>query len=463
MEETHTCSLTNLVNQNLSPIQAVEILLRTALMPGLDVDDCVSLVDAAIIHLKERHFQSHAINLQLLDVPLSLLLRSCSPQQYPDFASSQTNNVAPPVRDAEEEQELSRMRVSLIDCLSDASASPEFAAMYADVNSPLIDSLLQWLSAPQAQLQLCSCIMLGNLARSDQICNAMISRLQIHTLLVPILKTSSDNQLLHSALGFMRNLGLPLENKQALGEADVIAIVSRFWTPEMLPLVVHATIGLTRQMINGSLSNVRRLLAPLSLDLESPAHTKTYLSLLLSLFDKTDDMTIKLEVARVIAAIFRCTNSANSSGFQGSIEPILDRLYSLHPDLSRPVSIMVIQSQWQVVRSEGWFTLALMARSAPGSAAVDTALQNVEVFGALEQTIRGQSSLLDARSSASVRRSQSEAVTSEGSTELESMSGQEREMRAKDRENAMVLVHELVKNRVGFRFFDLTLSPELLL
>ena len=441
----------------------MEILLQTALKPGLDVDDCVSLVEIAIVHLKEERFQSHAIAQQLLDLPLALLFRSCSPQQYPNFASSHTDNITPPVRDVEEEQELTRMRGSLIDCLSDVSASPDFAAMYAQVDSPLIGSLLKWLAVPQAQLQLCACVMLGNLARSDQTCSAMISRLQIHNLLVPILKSGSDSQVLHSALGFMRNLGILLENRQILGDADIVAIVSRFWTIQALPTVVHAAVGLTRQLINGSLENIQKLLTPLSLDSESPAHFKTYLSLLLSLFEKSDDMTIKLEVGRVIAAVFRSTNSATSSGFHESVASIMDRLYSLHPDLSRPVAIMVTQSQWPIVRSEGWFTLALMARSAAGSTAVDAALQQVEVFGALEQTIRGQSSLLDAQSSVSARRSPLEAITPEGSTELGSMSGQERDMGAKDRENAMVLIHELVKNRVGLKFFDLIFSPKLFL
>ena len=441
----------------------MEILLKTASVPGLDVDDCVSLVDAAIVHLKEERFQSHAITQQLLDLPLAMLFRSCPSQQHPDFANAGVMNVVPPVRDAEEEEELSRMRRSLIDCLSDVSASPEFAVSYADVHSPLIGSLLNWLSVPQAQLQLCSCIMLGNLARSDQTCNAIISQLQIHTLLAPILKSGSDTQVLHSALGFMRNLGLPLENKQILGEADIIVIISRFWTSEVLPLVAHAAVSLTRQMINGSLPNVRKLLAPLSPDPESPAHTKTYLSLLLSLFDNTDDMTIKLEVARVIAAILRTINSAVSSDLEGPVQSILDRLYLLHPDISRPVSMMVTQSQWQIVRSEGWFALALMARSAAGSAAIDAALQQVEFFAALEQTIRGQSSLSNTGSSVPARRSLSETVTPERSTEPESMSSQEKDMRAKDRENAMVLVHELLKNRVGYRFFDLTFPPEFLL
>ena len=369
----------------------------------------------------------------------------------------------PPIRDAAEEQELSRMRNSLIETLSDISALPEFSARYADLNSPLIGTLVEWLSAPRVQLQLCSCIMLGNLARSDEMCKSMVFRLQIHTILISALKKSSDTQVLHSVLSFLRNLGLAAETKQAIGEADAIGTVARLWSSDTLPQIAHAAASFTRQVINGSLPNVHRLLAPLSPDPDSPAHARTYLSLLLSLFDKSDDFTIKMEVARTVAAILRCTHSADSSSFGELKDGIEQRLYSLHPNLGQPLINMITQTQWPIIRSEGWFALALMARSKKGSTALDAILNRVELFGALEQTIRGQSSLVGAGSHIGDSAVDSEATRSANYTDPGPRLEQEEDMRLKDRENAMVLVHELIRNRVGLQFSDLLIPPDILL
>ena len=429
----------------------MEVLLRAASIPALDVDDCISLVDVAIIYLKQEEFQRYMVTQGLVDIPLTLLVRSYSSLHLPGASYSRAGT--PPIRDAQEEQQLSNMRSSLIESLSDVSALPEFSTRYAEMDSPLIDSLLRWLSVPQSQLQLCSCIMLGNLARSDLICNGMVRRLQVHKTLLSLLKDASDTQVIHSALGFLRNLSLPLQTKKILGEAALVETVARFWTPDVAPQIAYAATSLTRQILNNSLPNVRKLLASLSPDPESPAHSKTYLSLLLLLFDRSDDVTIKMEVARVVAVIFRCTHTTTRSAPERSTESILTRLHSLHPNLSRPLAMMVTQSRWPIVRSEGWFALALMVRSEEGSAAIDTILEQAEIFGALEQAIRGQSSLVRTRSSAERLDISRETVTPAELAESEPVPEQEESMRSKDRENGMVLIHELLKNRVGPQTF----------
>jgi hypothetical protein len=53
--------------------------------------------------------------------------------------------------------------------LSDVSALPLFADTYP-LDSGLSKTLKLWLEAPEDRLQACSCVILGNLARSDEIC-----------------------------------------------------------------------------------------------------------------------------------------------------------------------------------------------------------------------------------------------------------------------------------------------------
>ena len=411
----------------------MEVVLRTALSPGTEVDDCVSLAETAVAHLQHEKFQKLMVARDTGRMALALLIQSYSPQGSQQVTDMPTNMGRSP----EDEQEYFTMRGSLIQALSDVSATAEFSAKYSSMDSPLIETLLGWLQASQSQLRMCSCVMLGNLARSDAICTIMISRLQIHTTLISLLGNESDSQVLHSALGLLRNLALPQRNKDVLGNANILASLARFWSPGAIPQVSHAAASVLRQVLIGSPNNIRRLLSSLSSDPESPAHSKTQFSLLLSLYDQSDDTSVKVEIARVLVAILRSIQSPTAQPGLASLEDLGNRFYALHQNVARPLAMMVSQSKWPIIRSEGWFAIALMARSVQGCKAIDAILHHVEVFGALEQAIHGQTGSTDSQ------------TYMPGINEPSLPRGQETEMKAKNRENAMVLISEMLKNTVG--------------
>lgn len=89
-----------------------------------------------------------------------------------------------------------------------------------------------------------------------------------------------------------------------------------------------------------------------------------------------------------------------------------------------------------------------MARSREGTVAVSEALQQMEVFGALVTTITGQPTNGQTTSTPERPRTGSTRLSGGSSSGSEVRSEQEREMQAKDRENALVLVNELLKNTV---------------
>ncbi|MCJ1310773.1 hypothetical protein MMC25_004440 [Agyrium rufum] len=433
-----------------SPIFTVQVLLKDSLNASLDADDCISLADFAIIHLREEIFQQHIIREDYLDLAMKLLLRSTSGSM--PSSSSQSGSSSPTRVD----DEFSTMRISLVETLAEISSLPSFSSKYEDLSSPFVQSLIRWLNAPHPNLQLCACLMLGNLARSDPTCRAMVSDLLIYRPLLSLLKTSSDPQVLHAALGFLRNLGLLPENKQILGDADILGVATRFWTSDATsaPLTT-ASISLIRQITNASLPNVRKLLASLSPDPESPAHSRTQLSVLLSIFQKSDDITTRMEIARLVAASFRCIHASgngNASPRRQEIRKQLQhRLCSLHPDLAQPLAIMVSQTRWPALRSEGWFSLALMARSPEGVVSIDSILEQAEVFGALEETIRGRSSLTEPSLHLSVAAPRGLSGSPEmpplyASASPPATGSQSDEIKSKDRDNALILVHELLKN-----------------
>ena len=437
------------VDANQSPDYSIRVLLRTASEPEIEVEDLVSLVNAIVIHLRIERFQKILISQNLFEVPLAMIIRSFSPQT-PLNTSLSIIDLSPSLRDSQEEDQLSSVRDSLIRTLSDVSAIPEFSAKYP-VGSALVKSLILWLSASRAQFQICSSIILGNLARSDVICSSMVHDLRVHEILAANLREISEPQVLHATLGFLRNLALPLGNKFLIGEAQVIEVVSRLWSADFNPQLQYTAVGLVRQLLNSSLANVQRLLESLSSDPDSPAHEKTYLSILLSLFDKTDQLQTKVEIGRTMAAIWRCLNVSDPSREPNLLHGLLHRLYSMHPNIARPLAMMVTQTRWPVVRSEGWFALALMARSREGSIAVNSILQQVEIFGALVETITGQPLAVGTEETHSTIEADTEALQLESG---ETRSEQETEIRARNRENAMVLVNELLRNNVRIGFLD---------
>ncbi len=436
------------------PDYSIRTLLQTAAEPGIEIEDLVSLINSIVIFLELEHFQKIIIAEDLVALPLLIIIRSFSPQAS-SMTSLSVTNLDPVVRDLEEEEQLSTARNALIRALSDVSALPEFGRQYP-VGSSLIDSLVGWLSSSRPHFQICSCIMLGNLARSDAVCHTMVHDLQLHRTLATILGESADMQVLHSVLGFLRNLALPVENKTPLGAAGIIEAIPRIWSMDSLSQLQHLAVGLIRQLLIGSLANVQRLLSPLSFDPDSPAHEKSYLSLLLSLFETTDQMPIKLEIARITAAIWRCLNNVEQSE---DLNPIIRKLVLNHSTVVAPLAMMVSQSRWPVVRSEGWFALALMARSKEGAAGINSILGRVEILGALVETITGQSMAVEVERGSAVP---GPDVQESGSdpTGRGMMTDQKEEMKTRDRENAMVLVHELLKNNVRLAFLDPNVWPD---
>jgi hypothetical protein len=252
----------------------------------------------------------------------------------------------------------------------------------------------------------------------------MVRDLKIHEELISVLNSDARGAVLHSALGFLKNLAIAGDNRVSLAEAGIIPAVSRLWAYDSVPQVQFSAASIARQIIISSVENIARLLAPLSQDPDSPEHGQTYLSLLLSLFEKSDSAPIQTEIGRTIASICRTISPKGREGDKQALS-ILSKLYDLHEGVARPLGAMITQTQWPVVRSEGWFALALMANNKSGCVAVNDCLQNEEVMELLKATL---------------------TINSSGDGEPEKTNNSQV---SKNRDNAFVLVQELLKNEVS--------------
>lgn len=399
-----------------SPDGTILLLMQLAIVENLEFSHFSSLANSLAAYLEKERFQNVCVSNMMVEGVLDVLRRSFSVEV--DQSS------------AEDVKAIAQLRLKTNQALAEVSASPLFAQNYP-LDSPLSHTLKSWVASSEDQLQICACVMLGNLARSDEVCRVMVRELKIHEELISVLKGEARGAVLHSSLGFLKNLAIAGDNRAALGEAGIIPAVSRLWAYESVPQVQFSAASIARQVIISSVDNISYLLAPLSQDPDSPAHQRTYLSLLLSLFEKTDSTPIKTEIGRTVASICRTLSPIARGGDEKALD-LLDRLFTLHDGVAMPIGAMITQTQWPVVRSEGWFALALMATDPKGCAAVVECLHKTEVTELLKTALGSEAS------------DQVQAEEKEEKQEID------KSQETKDRENAFVLVQGLLKNEVSF-------------
>jgi hypothetical protein len=448
----------------LAPSETPGILLEIAAdrESPVDMEDFVSLINTALSYLQHERFQKALIQAGRLDQTLAVLVDS-----YTRFDSHPSIGVD--TEDQDDAKALSNMRSNFNQVLSDISALSEFQQT-CPVVSPFTAALRRWLLSPQLQLQVCACIMLGNLARSDEACIEFVHTSRVHIPLISILRDTHDSQLMHAAIGFLKNLAMPLKNKEIIGTAGIFEILPRLWALDSLQQIQFSSISLTRQLTIGTFENVRNIAQRLATDTDSPAHNRTLISLLIALFDRTDVEPIKMEISRLITSVLRVVNTTKLRTPE-QLEAIRKKFFRLHPDIGRPLGFMVSQSKWPVVRSEGWFVFALMARYPEGAQCISDLMQDVAVFAPLVEMLTGKR-LVDyqpaSSSSPSTTISEPSPASTLASTSTPSTttspepqnqpetpnfstqspeSAQASEMARIDRENALVLITEMLKNR----------------
>lgn len=389
-----------------------------AAKPNTDIANFATIVNCLNLYLQNERFQTTCISDKLVEDVIFVLRQSFK---------IDSNNLSP-----EEVQAIAQVRLKLNQSLSDISANPLFSKEYP-IDSKLFHGLKSCLGQKEEQLQICSCIMLGNLARDDETCETLVQKYEIHLPLISILNNDSKGSVLHGALGMLKNLAIANNNKEKLGSSGIIKAVSRLYNFDSIPQVQLSATSLTRQVISSSLTNVSRLLETLAPDTNSSLDTQTCLSLLLALFAKTDSTPIRTEIGRTVTAIFRVITQHQQGDDKSMDETsLLERLFNLHGDVAFPVGAMILQTEWPVVQSEGWFALALMSSTFSGSLSVMSCLQSMDAFEALDNTVRSSTSESTAKETAEYRNKMLKET--------------------KDRENAMILVNNLLKNNVSSTF-----------
>ena len=339
-----------------------------------DPEDFLSLVSVAQEYLTHRPLQTAFITSGGITTFHSVFETANSRR----FESESLDN-------PELSSQVSVLQKVLINALSDITDNPAFAQTHP-ISSPVFAQLVDWLNSPNPALQSAACLALGNLARDDDSSLSLINTYTIHTHIIKILSDPSNTNtlLIHAALGFLKNLAIPPQNKHVLGPLLLSPdALPRIWAMDALPQVHLAAASLTRMLLVDTPENVELLCSPstptnrsTTTDSSSPTIDSTFHKLL-ALFDKTDDPA-KTETARAVLRVVRSPLGSTSHA-----------LYDSYPHISDAISHLITQTRWPALRSETISVLAQASRSEAALPMLHRLFSRNENFAVLGDAVKG--------------------------------------------------------------------------
>ena len=296
--------------------------------------------------------------------------------------------------------------------LSDISASEAFVSCNP-IDGPVIGKLMDWLRTGSVELTKCACLMLGNSARSNELCEAMLSTpssipeaQSIPQHLSNIVEQNHDRTLTHAALGLTGNLSQPVANKNHFGDFGLVEKICSVISVRVITHDVNiAGLRALRLLVRDSWGNTERLFSRTRADMMSnlidenkngpdeitSSEYRTNFSVIVRQLWNTEDFQVLVEVGRLIIAVLRNIHSLQISQEQSKRVFML----VLQEDITaKYLSYLLQQEKMKHVRSEALFGAALLCRSKEGalyfSQTLDDALVKV-----LEDVVEGTSSATD--------------------------------------------------------------------
>jgi hypothetical protein len=271
----------------------------------------------------------------------------------------------------------------LINSISSLSATDAFTHNFT-VTSPVIERIRAKLANPtnKSPSAVCACVMLGNLAMSDQVCIDMVSIMQLHMPLRDMLFFDKHPALLYAALGFLRHLAFPEANRTELGDARIIEGCHNYIVAGSDDPAVRGEIAaLLCKLVTNNPKNIERVVMyrvgelrgePGELPLRSVSNGPTCLSDLVKhsllpakALPSTAMKNMMVEAGRTVVAILRYLGRA-STGDSLDIDAVKLRL-SECPNIAGSLARLVKQRFYADARSEGLLGLGLMAQSPEGA------------------------------------------------------------------------------------------------
>ncbi|QRW00062.1 hypothetical protein RhiJN_28080 [Ceratobasidium sp. AG-Ba] len=278
-----------------------------------------------------------------------------------------------------------------------------------DLGAPggwFVAALLAWIkqyrsvapSDARDDLVICATLALGNLARRDDYCIALVAPpSSIVPDLVPFITPAADMKLKHGVLGLLKHLAQPTPNKIVLGDAGVLEALatSNIWDSESdrAEAVQISAVGIAKHLCLSNVSNTVRLVLPppIATSAISPItplsprepgedddDVVSGMDQVINLSQRSDTVALKSEAARVLVNAIKSLWSP-----AGPEESILvsaaQRRRAVHrlsnPQSARALAELVGRSRkYPVLLNEGIVALTLLGSQKAGAPHVLAAL-----------------------------------------------------------------------------------------
>lgn len=363
-----------------------------------DEDHCQDYVALLVHYLQDQEFQQKAATPEAMEKLLKLLLDfelNELTREDLGLVMHELGTQSNPNETATDDITITLM-VRLVNCVSALSASDAFVHNFS-LESRIVRTLqAKLIQSEVTPSQVCACVMLGNLATSDQVCINMVQKLELHTPLIKILATRKEQALLYAAAGFMRHLTFPESNRPILGSAGLIETGCHLLSIQD-PSVRGEGAAILCKLVTNCLPNIETIvcrglpanimLAPLP-DVEfpgNPVYLHHIVRQALTPSAPLPSTTMKnpmIELGRTLVAILRYIRRPRS---EGDMEAMARQFFSV-PAVARPIARLVTQRFYADARSEGLLGLGLMAQTAEGAACVIDELKfDTSLLGAIKE------------------------------------------------------------------------------
>ncbi|KAF8744176.1 small GTPase mediated signal transduction, partial [Rhizoctonia solani] len=187
-----------------------------------------------------------------------------------------------------------------------------------------VAAMLAWIkqyrnvdpSDARDDLVICATLTLGNLARRDEYCVALVAPpSSIVPDLVPFITPATDMKVKHGVLGLLKHLAQPVPNKIVLGDAGVLEALSAsgVWDSESdrAEAVQASAVGIAKHLCLSNVSNTLRLVLPpptaqpttpavASPVIDDDDDEPSGMDQVINLSQRSDTVALKSEAARVL-------------------------------------------------------------------------------------------------------------------------------------------------------------------
>ncbi|KAF2473375.1 GTP binding protein-like protein [Lindgomyces ingoldianus] len=374
-----TEKLTPVQVEDATSVKTFDSLLQVSLQ--YEEDHYHDWVAICVHYLQDPEFQQKVAKPEVLEKLFDLMLdyeSRLSPEEiqavFRALGASQDPSKTPT------EDTNTTLLVQLVNSLSAISASDAFVNHFS-LRSPVVKKVRSKLfSLATSPSTVCACIMLGNLATSDQISIDMVEDMGLHLTLIGLLSARREPALLYAAAGFMRHLAFPEENRDAIGEAGLIETCCQLLLNKD-PSVRGEAAAIVCKLVSNNFRNIEKVvyeaipddITPTQLPgVELPVHPTILYHIVTQALvpaaplPSTSMKNAMIEIGRTIIAILRYLGQSNA---EEDVEPVARHMFKT-PLVARPVARLVRQRFFAEAQSEGLLGLGLMAQSHEGAVCV---------------------------------------------------------------------------------------------